>query len=179
MKSLIYPIVAGVLVITSAFTYVATAPSYKLKDGYTIEFKSKDPSGTFTKMGGTVKFDEDDLTNSKFDLTFEVSSISTGNGMKNKKAQTAEWFNAAKYPQIKYTSTKIDKSGSDYIVYGNITMKGVTKEKKVNLKVSKSGSDLTFTGTLSVNRLDFKVGKASEVVPNTMNITYSIPVSKI
>ena len=58
-------------------------------------------------------------------------------------------------------------------------MKGVTKEKKVNLKVSKSGSDLTFTGTLSVNRLDFKVGKASEIVPNTMNITYSIPVSKI
>ncbi|MDP5098344.1 MAG: YceI family protein, partial [Flavobacterium sp.] len=135
--------------------------------------------GTFTKMGGTVKFDEADLADSKFDLTFEVSSISTGNGMKNKKAQTAEWFNAAKYPQIKYTSTKIDKSGNDYIVYGNITMKGVTKEKKVNLKVSKSGSDLTFTGTLSVNRLDFKVGKASEIVPNTMNITYSIPVSKI
>jgi polyisoprenoid-binding protein YceI len=99
--------------------------------------------------------------------------------MKNKKAQTAEWFNAAKYPQIKYTSTKIDKSGNDYIVYGNITIKGVTKEKKVNLKVSKSGSDLTFTGTLSVNRLDFKVGKESQVVPNTMNITYSIPVSKI
>jgi polyisoprenoid-binding protein YceI len=152
MKSLIYPIIAGVLVITSAFTYMASAPGYKLKDGYSIEFKSKDPSGTFTKMGGTVKFDEADL---------------------------AGWFNAAKYPQIKYTSTKIDKSGNDYIVYGNITMKGVTKEKKVNLKVSKSGSDLTFTGTLSVNRLDFKVGKASEVVPNTMNITYSIPVSKI
>jgi len=179
MKNLIYPIIAGVLVITSAFTYVSTAPSFKLKDGYTIEFKSKDPSGSFTKMDGTVKFDEEDLTNSKFDLTFDVSSISTGNGMKNKKAQTAEWFNAPKYPQIKYTSTKIDKSGSDYIVYGNITIKGVTKEKKVNLKVSKSGNDLTFTGTLSVNRMDFKVGKASEVVPNTMNITYSIPVSKM
>lgn len=98
--------------------------------------------------------------------------------MKDKKAQTSEWFDAAKYPDIKYVSTKIEKSGSDYIVTGKLTIKGISKEKKVPLNVAKSGSDLTFTGAFTVNRMDYKVGKPSEAVPNIMNISYSIPVTK-
>jgi polyisoprenoid-binding protein YceI len=57
-------------------------------------------------------------------------------------------------------------------------MKGITKEKKVSMKVSKNGKDITFSGSLSVNRMDFKVGKTSDVVPNIMNVTYSIPATQ-
>jgi polyisoprenoid-binding protein YceI len=184
MKTILYPALALILLVGSAASYVASAPGYKIKDSYSIEFKSKDPSGEFTKMSGTIKFDEDDLSGSKFDLSFDVSSISTGNGMKNKKAQTAEWFNAAKYPQITFVSTKIEKASSgttfanEYNVYGNLKMKGITKEKKVSMKVSKNGKDITFSGSLSVNRMDFKVGKTSDVVPNIMNVTYSIPATQ-
>lgn len=178
MKTFLYPVLAILLLIGSAMTYVASAPTYKIKDGYSIEFKSKDPSGEFKTMSGTIKFDESDLENSKFELSFDVNSISTGNGMKNKKALTAEWFDAGKHPKITYTSSKVEKSGSEYLVFGNLKIKGITKEKKVPLKVSKNGKDITFTGSFSVNRLDYKVGKPSQVVPNTMNITYSIPTSQ-
>lgn len=178
MKTFLYPVLAVVLLIGSAMTYVASVPTYKIKEGYSIAFKSKDPSGEFKSMKGTIKFDEEDLANSKFELTFDVSSISTGNGMKNKKAQTAEWFDAGKHPQITYTSTKVEKSGNDFVVYGNLKIKGITKEKKIPLKVAKSGKDITFSGSFTVNRLDYKVGKPSEVVPNTMNISYSIPATQ-
>jgi polyisoprenoid-binding protein YceI len=57
-------------------------------------------------------------------------------------------------------------------------MKGVTKEKKVPLKVVKSPTGLVFSGSFSVNRMDYKVGKPSDAVPNNMNISYSIPVLK-
>lgn len=176
MKKIFYPLTAVLLLLTSAVSSVSTQ-DYKIKEGYKIEFKSKDPTGTFN-VKGPIKFDENDLSNSKFDLTFPVSTISTGNGMKNKKAQTAEWFDAAKHPVIRYVSSKIEKSGNDYMVTGTLTIKGISKEKKVPLKVSKSGSDLSFTGSFVVNRIDFKVGKPSEAVPNNMNITYSIPVTK-
>lgn len=176
MKKIFYPLAATLLLLTSAVLSVTTQ-DYKIKEGYKIEFKSKDPTGTFN-VKGPIKFDENDLSNSKFDLTFPVSTISTGNGMKNKKAQTAEWFNAAKYPEIRYVSSKIEKSGSDYMVTGTLTIKGISKEKKVPLKVAKSGSELTFTGAFIVNRIDYKVGKPSEAVPNNMNISYSIPVTK-
>lgn len=169
---------AAMLLLLTSARIAVTTQDFKIKEGYSIAFKSKDPNGVFKTMTGTVKFDEADLANSKFDLNFVVSSISTGNGMQNKKAQTSEWFDAAKYPNIKYTSTKIEKSGTDYIITGNLIMKGVTKVKKVPLKVVKSGNDLIFSGSFVVNRIEFKVGKKSDAVPDNMNISYSIPVTK-
>lgn len=177
MKKVIFPILAVVIFAGSAFVTLAPA-EYKIKDSHSIAFSSKDPSGTFKTITGTVKWDEADLANSKFDLKIDVSSINTGNGMQNKKAQTAEWFDATKYPDIKFVSTKIEKAGSDYNITGKLTMKGVTKEKKIPAKVVKSGSDVTFSGSFTVNRMDYKVGKKSDAVPDVMNIKYSLPVTK-
>lgn len=184
MKKFFYPLLAVVLMTGSAMTYVASVPTYKIKEGYSIAFKSKDPSGDFKTMTGTIQFDEEDLAGSKFDLSFDVSSISTGNGMRNKKALTAEWFNQPKYPKITFVSTKIEKSSSgttfanEYNVYGNLKMKGTTKEKKIPVKVTKNGKEIAFTGSFSLNRLDYGVGKKSDVVPSVMNISYSIPTSQ-
>jgi polyisoprenoid-binding protein YceI len=176
MKKLFIPLFAAVLLLSSA-VYVATVQEYKIKEGYSIEFKSKDPSGDFN-VKGSISFDENDLENSKFNLLFPVSSIKTGNAMKDKKAQTSEWFNAAKYPNVEFVSTKIEKNGNDFMVFGKLSMKGVTKDKKVPLNLSKSGGNLVFTGSFSLNRMDYKVGKTSDAVPNIMNINYSIPVIK-
>ncbi len=177
MKNIFYPLLAATVLLTSAM-YVSPLQDFKIADGYSIAFKSKDPSGVFKTMKGTIKFDEADLPNSKFDLQFVVSSISTGNGMMNKKAQIEEWFNAAKYPEIKFTSTKVVKSGSDYSVSGKLTIKGITKEKNIPLKATKVGANYTFSGSFTVNRMDFKVGHKSDAVPDVMNISYAIPVLK-
>ncbi len=177
MKKAIFPILAVVLFIGSAFVTL-TAPEFKIKDSHSIKFESKDPSGSFKTITGTVKWDESDLSTSKFDLKIPVSSINTGNGMQNKKALTAEWFDATKYPDIKFVSSSIVKSGSDYKVTGKLTMKGVTKEKSMTVKAAKSGSDVTFTASFTVNRIDFKVGKKSDAVPDVMNIKVSLPVAK-
>ena len=176
MKSKLIVLMGFLMVLTSA-KVVFTSQDYKIKEGYSIAFKSKDPSGDFD-VKGTISFDENDLNNSKFDLSFPVSSIKTGNGMKDKEAQTAEWFNASKYPSIEFKSTKIEKEGNDFVVYGKLSMKGITKDKKVPLKVTKNSTGLVFSGSFPVNRMDFKVGKPSDAVPNIMNITYSIPVTK-
>lgn len=179
MKKILLPVVAGVLFVTSAFVSSTTlADDFKIKDGFKIAFKSKDPSGSFTDLKGVVKFDEADLAGSKFDLTITVGSISTGNGLMNKKAQTEEWFQASKYPTIKFVSSSITKAGSDYVISGVLTMKGVAKEKKIPAKLSKNGSELVFSGAFPVNRMDYKIGKKSDAVPDIMNITYSIPVTK-
>ena len=177
MKRLFYPIVAlGILMISGAMTF--TPPSYTIKSGYSVEFKSKDPSGIFKTLKGSVLFDENDLAISKINFTIPVESISTGNGMMNKKAQIEEWFNSEKYPDIKFASSKIEKSSDGFSVSGSLTIKGTSKEKRIPMKVVKAGNDLTFTGTFPVNRMDFKVGHKSDAVPDVMNITYSIPVTK-
>lgn len=176
MKNVFYPLAAAFLLLTSGI-YSVTAPEYRIGEGYNIQFKSKDPTGTFN-VKGTVKFDDGDLAGSSFNLTFPVSSINTGNTMKNKKAQTAEWFDAAKHPDIKFVSTKVERSNSGYRVTGNLTIKGTTKEKVVPVTMSRGTNGYVFSGSFTVNRMDYKVGGQSDAVPNTMNINYTLPVVK-
>lgn len=178
MKKIFYPVLALFLLISSAFVMVVNTQEWKIKDDFSIKFESKDPSGIFKDFKGTIHFDENDLANSKFDVSIDVSSISTGNGMMNKKAQIEEWFNAAKYPQIKFTSTKIEKSDKGYNVVGNLKIKGTSKETKIPVSYSKSGETAKFSGTFNVKRSDFKVGHKSDAVPDIMKIVFSIPVAK-
>lgn len=177
MKRIFYPLMAGVLLMSSAYLSV-TSQDWKINDGYSIKFKSKDPSGIFKDFKGSIKYDEKDLAGSKFDVSIDVSSISTGNGMMNKKAQTEEWFDAEKYPQIKYVSNKIEKSDKGITVYGDLKIKGTSKPTKINVAVKNSGDKAEFSGTFNVNRIDFKVGHKSETVPDVLKIEFEIPVSK-
>lgn len=174
MKKFIYPVLAGALLITSAFISITASQEWNIEDGFSIKFTSKDPTGTFKKFHGTINFDPADLDNSKFDVTIDVASIEMGNGMKNKKALTSEWFDAGKYPTIKYTSTKVEKSGERYKLTGNLKMKAATKTYVIPVKFNNN----KFTGSFNVKRSDFGVGKASDVVPDVMKIDFSVPVSK-
>ena len=83
------------LLLMGAFT-LAVLDHYEVSKDFSIEFKSKDPSGSFKIMEGNIDFDEKDIASSNFDFKIDVRSISTGNGMMTKKAQTPEWFDSAK-----------------------------------------------------------------------------------
>lgn len=162
-------------------TSVALLPSdhYEVSaKGLSIDFKSKDPSGSFKEMVGDIDFDEKNLESCKFNLKIDVSSIDTGNGMMNKKSQTEEWFDAKKHPQIKFKSTKVEKKGKDYIITGDLTMKGITKSYEIPASMSSSNNKITFKGAFNVNRIEFKVGKKSDVVPDVMKISYAVPADK-
>ena len=163
--------------VSAAFTFLPVE-HYVVSAGYKMEFKSSDPSGSFSKMGGDIYFSDADLANSKFNLNIEVSSINTGNGMQNKKAQTAEWFNAASFPQIKFKSSKVVKNGNGYLITGDLTMKGTTIQCTIPATKTITGNKIAFSGTFNIDRLVFKVGKKSAVVPDKMKVVYFIPALK-
>ena len=178
MKKAFYPVIAGVLLISSAFVSVSTPTEWKIKDDFSIEFKSKDPSGLFKSFKGSIKFDEADLAGSKFDLSIDPASISTGNGMMNKKAQIEEWFNSAKYPEIKFVSSKIEKSENGFFIFGSLKIKGVAKDIKIPTKYINSGETAKFSGSFNVKRSVYKIGSKSDAVPDVLKIEFVVPVSK-
>ena len=178
MKSIFYPVLAVVLLISSAFMSVSTNKELIIKDGYSIKFTSKDPSGIFKEFSGKILFDENDLKSSKFDLAVKVSSISTGNGMMNKKSLSEEWFDAAQFPDIKFVSTKIEKSDKGYSIIGNLSIKGATKLTKIPTVYKSNGNDGSFSGVFYVKRSIFHLGKASDAVPDVLKVTFDVPVSK-
>jgi polyisoprenoid-binding protein YceI len=174
MKKLFYPLAAIAIIGASAFTIVAV-PSWKISDDYEVKFSSKDPNGVFRGLKGNISFDEKDLKNSVMDVSIDVSTINTGNGMQNTHAKGEQWFDAAKYPTIKFTSSEITKTATGYLVTGVLEMRGVKKEIGVPFTFDQN----RFNGSFEVNRNDFGLGDPKhEKVPPTIKIDLSVPVSK-
>jgi len=166
----------AVTLLLSAFT-VYKAVNWKIANGYSIKFTSSDPSGTFTSFKGDIAFDENSLETSKFDVTIDVASINTGNGMKNNKALNADWFDATKYPTIKFVSSKITKTAKGYEAAGTLEMHGVKKP----LTIPFTFSNNTFTGSFDINRSDYGVGATTGPAGHAatvLKVDVSVPVTK-
>jgi polyisoprenoid-binding protein YceI len=84
--------------------------------------------GRFKDFNGTINYDDKDVTRSKVQFTAKIESIDTGVEQRNAHLRTADFFDAAKYPEMKFVSTKIEKKGKGkYILFGDLTIKDVTK----------------------------------------------------
>jgi polyisoprenoid-binding protein YceI len=85
--------------------------------------------GEFTKVSGTVTFDPDDPKASKVEATIDVASLHTRDEQRDGHLKSAEFFDAAKFPEIKFVSKSVEPDGHDeYVVKGELTIHGVTKE---------------------------------------------------
>ena len=164
------------IIFLSAFT-VSNSMTWNIADGYSIKFSSENPSGVFTKLTGDIEFDEDNLSESKFDVQIDVASINTGNGMKNKHAKSKKWFDAEQYPTINFTSKHFTKSSTGYEVKGTLEMHGIKKEFTMPFTFK----DHIFESSFTVNRTDFNIGSTkgmSKKVPLEIQLDISVPVTK-
>lgn len=162
-----------------ATVFAFTVPqNWKLAGKHSISFMTTGTSGIFKTFNGSIIFDEQNVAASKFDVTIDVASINTGNGMMNKHAKGADWFDAAKYPSIRFTSRKFVKSGAAYQVTGDLQMHGVSKEVSIPFFFRKAGAGGKFEGTFNVNRNDFGIGKPGGEVGDVIKLTVAVPVTK-
>ena len=174
MKKIIYPIAALALLATSAFT-VVKSQDWKISDSYAVKFDGGDPSGEFKGLKGTVNFDPNNLAASKFDASIDVATINTGNGMKNTHAKSDKWFDADKYPLIKFTSSSIAKTATGYTATGTLEMHGVQKPFTIPFTFDNN----VFSGSFAVNRLDFNINTAEpEHGSAKFKVDITVPVTK-
>lgn len=178
MKKISTPLLAALLLAGSGFTFVSTMSDWKIADSYSITFSSNEASGIFKTFKGNIAFDEQHPAAGKFDVTIDVASINTGNGLQNKDAKSAEWFDAAKYPQIHFVSQKIVKAATGYQVTGLLDMHGVKRPFTIPFSFKRAPSGGLFSGVFTVNRTDFQVGKPGGDVSDQIKLEVSVPVTQ-
>jgi len=124
-------------------------------------------NGNFTDYDGSFYFDPDKLSASKFTFRIPVSSINTNNKKRDADLVSDNFFNAEKYPEIKFVSTKFEKkSATEFIVHGDLTIKDVTKKVATAFTITgqmdhpmmKGSKILGLSFNTSINRTDYKVG---------------------
>jgi polyisoprenoid-binding protein YceI len=143
---------------------------------HTVQFNSADASGIFEDLSGTIVFDTENLAASKFVLVIKVESISTGNFLKNSHAKGNDWFEADKYPAIKFISNQngFSKTASGYEVTGYLQMHGINKLITIPFTFNKN----TLNAKFSVDRTDYGIGKPDNDVEKTIKINAIIPIKK-
>jgi len=166
------------LLIAAVFAFNIAVQPWKIADKYNISFDGGEVAGIFKTFKGSINFDEANPAGSNFDVTVDVASINTGNGLMNKHAKGDEWFDAAKYPQIHFVSKKIVKAGAAYQVTGDLEIHGVKKEFTIPFTFKRAGNGATFNGTFNVNRNDFRIGKPGGEVAEVIKVTVAVPVTK-
>lgn len=120
-------------------------------------------TGSFDMFNISAKTENEDFTKAKISFTADVNSISTGNEQRDGHLKSADFFDAEKFPQIKFEATKavpVDNDGS-FDLSGDLTIKDITKN--VTLSVEFGGvvkdpygnTKAGFTINGKLNRKDF------------------------
>ena len=85
-------------------------------------------TGTFTKVSGSVDFNEKDVTQSQVSASIDVSSVDTRVAARDGDLKSPNFFDVQKYPTIEFKSKRVVSSGGKLQLIGDLTMHGTTRE---------------------------------------------------
>ena len=118
--------------------------------------------GSFRTFEGTLVTGETP-EESSVTASIALESIDTNDEQRNGHLRSADFFEIEKYPTMTYQSTAIRQDGGDWIVEGDLTLKGVTKQVPLKLELNGFGPDAYggyragFSAKGEINRHDFNV----------------------
>ena len=123
--------------------------------------------GFFERWDADVQIDRDNLENSSLTLTIDTASLNTRVERRDNHLRSPDFFDAAKYPQLRFVSTKISKVDDKSLnITGDLTIRGTTKTIQVPVKmVFLREGDGRFKGDLQVNRKEFGMNYNSKLNP--------------
>jgi polyisoprenoid-binding protein YceI len=120
--------------------------------------------GNFKKFNGSLISSKTDFADAAVDFTIDVNSINTDNDMRDKHLKGDDFFNAEQYPNMVFKSTSFKKlSGNKYALYGNMTIRNVTKPVKFDVVYGGTAKDgygntkAGFKATTKINRFDYNL----------------------
>ncbi|MBS1771646.1 MAG: YceI family protein [Bacteroidetes bacterium] len=143
--------------------------------------------GTFKVFDGDVVAPTADFNNAAIKFNVDVNSINTDEPKRDAHLKSDDFFNAEKYPAMKFTSTSFKKvSGNKYALEGNLTIRDVTKKVKFAVTYGGTVKDpwgntkAGFKATGKINRKDYglKWGALTEaggaVVGDDVNMVINV-----
>ncbi len=121
-------------------------------------------TGNFRAFDGTVKTKGEDFSDAEIEFTIETKSIDTDSEKRDNHLRSDDFFNAKKYPQLKFKSKSMMKVGDKkYKLVGDLTIRDVTKQVELDVVYGGSAVDnakntkIGFKITGTVNRFDYNL----------------------
>jgi polyisoprenoid-binding protein YceI len=119
--------------------------------------------GAFKIFDASIHTIAKDFTTAQIDLWMDVSSIDSGDAKRDEHLKSVDFFDVQNHKQITFISSNIENPDSDgnHVLWGELTMKGVTRNVKLNLQLGGIANDpmgnekAGFTVTGKLNRSEW------------------------
>jgi polyisoprenoid-binding protein YceI len=117
--------------------------------------------GQFRKFAVDIDFDEEHPERSTVVAHIDASSIDTGMEARDAHLRSGDFFETEKYPELTFTSNRIDSSGDGYKILGDLTIRGETRQATLNAEIGgvvpnpQGGRRAGFNATTKISRKDF------------------------
>jgi len=121
--------------------------------------------GSFSKVIGSVVWDEKDLSKSSVNATIDTTTVSTNNDARDKHLKSPDFFNVEKFPTMTFKSTAVTRVNGKLQVVGDLTLTGITKSVTLDVdgptapvKGMRGGLVTGFSASGKLKRADFNFG---------------------
>jgi polyisoprenoid-binding protein YceI len=97
-------------------------------------------TGNFQSFSGSLEAEKEDFSDAKMNFEADVNSITTHNEQRDGHLKSADFFLVEEYPKMTFvTKSLAKKSDGEFVVTGDLNLRGVTKEVKL---------DVAYNGTI-------------------------------
>lgn len=142
--------------------------------------------GVIAQPTGTLTLDKAKPAASKVSITVPIANLTTGIPALNEHLATADFFDAAKFPNATFVSTAIKLKGKTAAtITGNLTIKGVTKPVTlaatfygVGINPMSKKENVGFVATAAIKRSDFGMGAYVPAVGDVVNLKITAGFTK-
>lgn len=139
---------------------------------FSVKFILGTCNGTFDAPKGGAIFDPNNLNASAFNLTVAAATFKTNSNTRDKDMKSDKYFDVAKYPDIHFKSSRIEKKGAQFQAIGTLTIKDVSKTITLPFEAKKNADGgYAISSTFDINRLDYKVGESNWKLKDVVTVT--------
>ena len=118
--------------------------------------------GRFGAVTGSLEVPADP-TQTTVNATIEMGSVDTSDAGRDEHLRSADFFDVENHPTMTFVSTALrgDANGSEFVLVGDLTIKGVTKSVELDLEFEGvspdpwGGTRVGFSAEGEINRRDF------------------------
>ncbi len=121
--------------------------------------------GTFKEFDGSIYTTSLDFMTAEIDFWVNPASVDTGDEQRDTHLKSADFFDVGNYKEINFTGNTTEKTNKEgmYILYGDLTIKGIKKQVKLEVEFSGLAKDpwgkqkAIFNINGKVNRKDWEL----------------------
>jgi polyisoprenoid-binding protein YceI len=117
--------------------------------------------GAFGEFEGSLTLDGDNPAASSAQVTIQAASFASGNDQRDGHVRGADFLDVENYPTLTFRSTQVRPDGDDFVLVGDLTIRGTTRPVEIAVELEGLENDpwgnrrIGFSGETTISRKDF------------------------